>query len=168
MIARCFIALELGEDAIRACVEAQRLLDGETLRKTATESLHLTIKFLGEVDVDEIAKPIFASLVRGDIDVGVGSLDGFPSIERARVAILACVGDAKLRALATCAEKEAFARGVVRSEHDYHPHITLARSKNDMDLRRIAKRFAPRALGNATRLTLFESTHGKYVQIDSK
>ncbi len=167
-IARCFIALEIGEAALAACADAQRLMDGEILRKTAAESLHLTIKFLGDVDVDAVAKPIFGALIREPIDLGAGRISGFPSIDRARIAILSCEGDANLRALASRADDEAFARGIARDGRDYHAHVTLARSKKDVDLRKIAARFAPRPLGAATRLTLFESANGKYVQIDSK
>jgi len=173
MIARCFLALELGDEARRAADDALRSLDGDVVRKAKPGSLHITIKFLGQVDVDTVgrevlavAAPIVARSPR--LALGTGRVEGFPSAARARVVVLECDGaDARIAELAARADEAATACGVAREERAFRPQVTLARSKNDFDLRKIAARFAPRPLGFAGKLVLFESAASGYVPIDS-
>lgn len=168
---RCFVAFDLSDAARAACLDAQALLD-ESQRKTAAESLHLTIKFLGDVDVETCAKPMFDALgAPPRVRLGAARVTGFPSARRAKIVVLACEGDAALAELAKRADDEGFARGVPRDEHAFTPHVTLARSKSPIDVRRVAKRFGARDLGAPTRFVLYESRAGKYIalaQIPSK
>jgi 2'-5' RNA ligase len=173
MIARCFLALELGDEARLAAADAQRLLDGDVVRKASAGSMHLTIKFLGQVDVDEVARKVFAAVAPlvasgPPPSLGRGRVEGFPSASRAHVIVLACDGaDARIAELAARADEAAAACGVAREERDFRPHVTLARSRKDFDLRKIAARFPPRPLGLAGRLVLFESANGAYVPLEA-
>jgi 2'-5' RNA ligase len=183
VLARCFLALEVGEEALGAAADAQRLLSGfppfaaalETggVRKAARESMHITIKFLGQVDVDEVARKVFAAVAplvatSPALPLGQGRLEGFPSLGRAHVLVLECDGaDARLAELAARAEQAAEASGVAREERAFRPHLTLARSRKDFDARKIAARIPPRPLGLAGRLVLFESADSRYVALDA-
>ena len=173
MLARCFVALEIGEEARRAADEAQRLLDGDVVRKSKADSMHLTIKFLGMVDVDEVARKVFAEVAplvgsSPPMTLGEAHFEGFPSLGRAHVLVLECAGaDGRLAEIAKRADDAAFALGVERDGRAYRPHITLARCKKAFDARKIAPRFSPRPLGVAGRLVLFESADGNYVPLDS-
>jgi 2'-5' RNA ligase len=170
VIARCFIALELGAAALDAARDAQGLLDADLLRKTTAESLHVTLKFLGYVSVDEVARPVFDAIaplvtVAPLPSLGRGELSAFPSLGQANVVVLACSDDeGRVAGLAARAEKAAVALGVERETRPFRPHVTLARAKG-IDVRKVAKRFEPRALGSATSLTLFESTASGYVAL---
>ena len=172
-VARCFVALDLGEPALAAAKDAQALLDGTIVRKAAAESMHLTIKFLGEVDVDACARPVFvavAPLVAAlpPIALGEARLGGFPTLGRAHVVVLECAGaDARLAEIAARADDAAFALGVPRDGRAYRPHVTLARSRKELDARKLAARFAPRPLGLATSLVLYESAGGKYTPLET-
>lgn len=171
MIARCFVALELGADARRAAEEAQLLLPGDAVRKATAESMHITIKFLGDVDVDAVGRKVLAALgplASGPpIALGEGRLVGFPATERAHVIVLECHGaEARIADLAARAEVAAETWGVARESRAFRPHVTLARSKNDFDATKLAARFGSRPLGLAGPLVLFESAGGRYTPLE--
>ncbi|HEY1956415.1 MAG TPA: RNA 2',3'-cyclic phosphodiesterase [Polyangiaceae bacterium] len=165
-IARCFVALDLGEAALATAADAQELLDADVVRKSAAETMHLTIKFLGQVDVDAVARKVFEAVAPfggPSMALGEGRIQGFPAIERARVVVLECAAcDSRLAEMAARADDAAFALGVPREGRPFRPHVTLARSKKDFDARKIAARFGARPLGFATDLVLYESAGGKY------
>lgn len=173
MIARCFLALELGETGRRAVADATRLLDADRFRKSTPASWHVTVKFLGQVDIETVGRPVFAAVAplvanSPPFELGVGALAGFPSEARARVVVLACDGaGGGVSALAVRADEAAAALGVPREDRAFRPHVTLARSKVDVDVRALARRFSPRPLGVAGRLVLFESARGAYAALDA-
>lgn len=169
-LARCFVALDLGPEALAAANDAQKLLDSDVVRKSPAESMHLTLKFLGQVDVDAVARKVLdaiAPLAGGPpLALGEGKIEGFPTLARAHVVVLECAGaDARLAELASRADEAALQLGVPPENRPYRPHVTLARCKKDFDVRKIAARFAPRPLGFATKLVLYESAGGKYVPL---
>lgn len=162
--ARCFIALDVDEQSVRATERAQRALDGLDVRKAPIgESVHLTIKFFGDVDVETIAQPVFEALrpmVEGKPapSLGDGKLGAFPTPGRAHVLVLH-TGDPSgaMAALAARAEDAAAALGVPREGRAFHPHLTLARSRRGVDVRKLVERTAPFELGTAARLVLYRS-----------
>lgn len=166
-MARCFLALDLGPQALRAAEDAHRYLDTEDVRKVPPSSLHMTIKFLGEVSLVDVGRPLVAALAPSVSTalplLGEARIDGFPSAEDARVIVLSC-SDPKgdIARLAAVAEDAAERFGVAREARAFHPHVTLGRSKA-FDVRNIAKRFALRPLGQATRLTLYETQGSSYI-----
>ena len=163
-IARCFIALDVDEVSTRATERAQGLLDGLAVRKTpVSEAVHLTIKFLGDVDVDAVGRPLLEAmrpLVEGHRtpSLGAGKLDAFPDGKRAHVLIL-MVADpmGAIAALAARADEAAEGLGIPREQRPFRPHLTLARSKHALDVRELVKKTAPFELGVATRLVLYRS-----------
>jgi RNA 2',3'-cyclic 3'-phosphodiesterase len=177
VVARCFIALELGSEAFAATRMAQDLLDADAVRKASTPSLHVTLKFLGDVSVENVARPAFERVTArlGSAPrLGEGTLHGFPEASSANIVVLSCSDSlGEVGALAATADEAAFALGVEREDRAFHPHITLGRARRPVDLRKLIKRFEPRALGFGAALTLYESKNGAYtslatVQTDSK
>jgi RNA 2',3'-cyclic 3'-phosphodiesterase len=134
---RTFVALNL------PTVQRERIhqsLDGLRaralpLRWTSAEALHLTLKFLGDIDGSEI--PRIEQALR---DVGrehppvplrtVG-LGAFPSLRRTSVLWVGVHPDEQL--LLMQAELElAFSRlGYARESRPFRPHITIARARRD-------------------------------------
>ncbi len=95
-------------------------------------------------------------------DLGEGRVDGFPSLTQANVIVLTCSDPlGNVAKLAAKADEAAAAFGVEREARPFRPHLTLARSKA-FDLTKIARRFSPRPLRTATRLTLYESKDSRY------
>jgi 2'-5' RNA ligase len=171
-VARCFVALEIAQAAALVAAAAQSLLDADLVRKTPRESLHVTLKFLGDVSVETVAKPVFEALA-GHVSLplpslGEAQLHAFPSTEHANVIVLSCSDpDGQVAELAARAEAAAFAHGVPREERAFHPHVTLARTRAALDVRKVVKRFERSPLGRSTALSLFESHGGRYARLAS-
>jgi 2'-5' RNA ligase len=166
---RCFVALDIGPEALQAVAAAEALLEGDRLRRVAADSLHVTIKYLGEVSVDDVARPVLAAVVpliaQGLPELGDGRIDGFPSLTQAHVIVLTCSDPlGSIAKLAARADEAAAALGVEREARPFRPHLTLARAKA-IDLTPIARRFPTRPLGAATRLTLYESRDSRYIAL---
>ncbi len=161
-MSRCFLALELDPTTLAVAADAQRALDPLGARKTKPDSLHITIKFLGDVDVDA-AKLVLAELAvfagRAAPELGICRVDAFPSPARGKIVVLSCADPAGTAAAIAKRADEAAEKlaGVAREDRAFHAHVTLARSRTPCDVRPIAKRFGERAGGRATRVVLFES-----------
>ncbi len=112
----------------------QELEDVEALRFTDPAQAHLTVKFLGDVDEDRV-DDVVAALERAVDDAGVepfeaevGGVGAFPSPEYINV-VWVGVGDGadELARLHEAVERETTALGFEPEEHDFTPHLTLAR-----------------------------------------
>lgn len=100
------------------------------------DNLHVTVKFLGEVDVaraeelcDVLAitlseiRPFTATLGRGGV---------FPDLRRPRVLFAGLSeGAERVTEAAARVEKCAEERGFPREDRPFHPHVTVGRVKND-------------------------------------
>ncbi len=163
-IARCFVALDVDEACVRATERAQHLLDALDVRKApVSEGVHLTIKFIGDVDIDAVGRPLLEAmrpLVEGHRtpSLGEGKLAAFPDARRAHVLILmAADAMGALAALAARADEAAEGLGLAREQRPFRPHLTLARSKHGIDVRELVKKTPPFELGVGTRLVLYRS-----------
>lgn len=134
---RSFIAIPLSPEVGRAAVRLIRRLSepGDGIRWVPTDNLHLTLKFLGDVDntevprVCEVLREICGHYEPFDLEFfGTG---GFPDIERPRV-LYAGVNDASksLTELVMELESELAELGFKPEARDYRPHMTLGRTKS--------------------------------------
>jgi len=157
-MARCFVALTLDEGSLAAVRAAQRKLDVPGLRVTHEEDFHVTLVFLGDVDEEAVAKPVFEAARAGVVtlpELGLARVSGFPSAERAHVAVLLLDdSDGAVGALAERAIAEARRLGVPVEDRPFKAHVTLGRSKQAIDLRPSARVVE---LGHAAELLLFRS-----------
>lgn len=133
---RCFVAADLPE-AVRDDLQAlQRRLRARGLdaRWAGTQALHLTVKFLGEIEPavfrrveDALAAPLE---VGGPIDLRPAGLGAFPSAARARVIWVGLAGDtAALARAALAVESRLEPLGIAREVRPFHPHLTLGRAR---------------------------------------
>lgn len=128
---RIFIALDI-DDAIRQ--RMQRFLEGvrgfaPDARWVRAESLHVTLKFIGEKPaeaVEEIKRAL--STVRGDsIDLGFRGYGFFPTLKAARVFWIGIEAGSPLVTLATLVDEATSALGIPKEDRPFSPHLTLAR-----------------------------------------
>ena len=137
---RLFVAIELPEawrDAARSVRrEIERALDGDArarLRWVEPSLLHLTLRFIGEVDQqrgDAIGEALDAMDATEPVDVGVAlaAAGTFGPPGRTQVVWLGVGGDADgLARLAALVERAVVGSGVNADERDFRPHVTLAR-----------------------------------------
>jgi 2'-5' RNA ligase len=145
---RQFLALEIPEEVREALAGLKRDLEprGRGWRFLRPESIHLTLRFFGEVPPADDAehRTTWAEAVRGHPPVEL-LLDGvgvFPSPGRPRVLWVGLRDETAapgLAALAGDLEQAARQRGFRAEERAFRPHLTLAR------VRRGARATAPPA-----------------------
>jgi 2'-5' RNA ligase len=130
-------------------------------RWTTRAQWHLTLQFLGtRVDLDAAAAAL--ATVRGaPARVRLGGVGGFPSERRATVVWVGVMEGARPLCALAGEVGEAMAPLLPDAvEHEYHPHLTLARLARPADLRSASAAAGRAAIGPrwvAERLTLFES-----------
>jgi 2'-5' RNA ligase len=169
---RLFFAIELEPavaDALHHAIEPLRVLEPE-LAWVATPKLHLTMKFLGEVD-DAAAATLIAAAdsIAGrhrHFDMTLGGVGAFPNFRRARVVWMGIENEPKLEWLHHDLEVACADVGYELEGRAFRPHITLARVRAPLPIERVralaraARRVAFAGAADVTRLTLFESALG--------
>ena len=134
---RSFVAVLL-PDRVRAGLAAVSAeLRGHTrgLAWVRADNLHLTLRFLGEIDpvrLEQVREAVAdAAAAVAPFTVSLGGLGGFPSGRAPRVlwASVAAGGEG-LEALYATLEAWLVARGIPGEGRVFHPHVTLARARD--------------------------------------
>jgi 2'-5' RNA ligase len=135
---RVFLASELSPDLCQKVAQFQRHLRGmlPKVNWVRPESIHLTLKFLGNVDPAMVEQLLTAiqpiRITQAPIRLEIRGLGVFPDVRRPRVLWIGCTGDlpalVNLVSLLECALEPL---GFPPEEKSYHPHLTLARIKQD-------------------------------------
>ena len=137
-LVRSFFAVALPRQAREACaalVERLRALpDGEGVRWVAPASYHLTLRFLGNVEVDALAALAarVAERVAGlpPFAFRLGAARAFPAPSRPRVIAVSVEPEEPLRALAERLEEGVVAAGLPPERRGFHAHLTLGRVRS--------------------------------------
>jgi RNA 2',3'-cyclic 3'-phosphodiesterase len=141
---RLFVAIDL-DDSIRERIA--RFLEGvrgfaPDARWVRPESLHVTLKFIGEGKEEEVEK-IKAALgvVRAAaLALNFHGCGYFPSARAARVFWVGVESDEKLASAAEMVDKSLAPLGISTEEHEFNAHLTLARSGTGKSAARNDKR----------------------------
>ncbi len=149
---RAFIAISLPERILQAIAKLQETLKGSGLkiRWTRKEGIHLTIKFLGDIEWDDVEK-IHVAMERTTQDFSPFTLRGegvgvFPDVRRPRVVWVGLTGDVEaLRLLQSDLEDQLNHFGFLKEKRAFKGHLTVGRVKGRVDLAKLAK--ALEALG---------------------
>ncbi len=140
---RLFVAVEVSGGwrdaarAVRAAVDGRQA--GLPLRWVDPALMHLTLRFLGEVD-EHALEPLQRELAAGvspvDVQLALGPAGTFGAPGRTTVAWLEVGGDGEgLRALAERVEAAVVAAGLPSEDRPLHPHVTLARVRRGASTR---------------------------------
>jgi len=132
---RLFVSVDLPDELAPAVESVQDdLRDASGLDFTDPEQAHLTLKFLGEVDPDRL--DAIEDALRGAVEEAgvapfeatVEGIGAFPSAEYIRVVWLGIErGTEEMTRLHEAIEPRTTALGFDPEEHDFTPHVTLAR-----------------------------------------
>jgi len=144
---RAFVALSLPpqeREGIHAALEPLRER-GLPVRWVEPDALHLTIKFLGEIEGAELEQinGVLAAVAAKHVplELRVGGFGAFPSLRRANVLWLGVQGDGVLERLQRDAELAFSKLGYAREQKPFRAHITVGRVKGEArapDVERIA------------------------------
>ena len=128
---RLFVALDI-DDSIHARLE--KFLDGvrgfaPEARWVRPESMHVTLKFIGEKPAEtmEEIKRALSGIRAGAIEVSFRGYGFFPTSKSARVFWIGIAAGPRFPALAKSVEEATAAVGIPKEEHEFSPHLTLAR-----------------------------------------
>jgi 2'-5' RNA ligase len=134
---RSFIAIDLPEATRHglAAVQEQLKQSGAGVRWVKPGSIHLTLKFLGNIhpaQVEDIALAV-AQEVRDQppITLGAAGLGAFPSRRKPRVIWIGMEGEVqRLNGIQARVENALEPLGFVREKRPFQPHLTIGRVKD--------------------------------------
>jgi 2'-5' RNA ligase len=129
---RIFVGIDL-DDALRAKIA--RLLEGVSgfapeARWVRPESLHITLKFIGEQKPEEV-EPItqrLRSVHSVQFEIRLAGYGFFPTPKAPRVFWIGIHAGPELAALAKKIDAATGELGIPREEREFSPHLTLARA----------------------------------------
>ncbi|MGA7220182.1 MAG: RNA 2',3'-cyclic phosphodiesterase [Candidatus Sulfotelmatobacter sp.] len=129
---RLFVALDI-DDAIRERIA--RFIDeargfAPRARWVRPESLHVTLKFIGErpeKDLESIRKALKSTRC-GAIELNIRDYGFVPGPKAPRLFWAGIQAGSNLTSLAAAVDKELAALGMPNEEHAFSPHLTLARA----------------------------------------
>jgi 2'-5' RNA ligase len=128
---RLFVALDI-DDAVRESIV--RFMEGvqpfsPDARWVKPESLHVTLKFIGEKPIETVAdlKRVLANVRVDPVNLTFRGFGFFPTPHSARVFWLGIEGPPHLAKLAEAVDEATATVGVPKEDHIFSPHLTLAR-----------------------------------------
>jgi RNA 2',3'-cyclic 3'-phosphodiesterase len=175
---RLFTAIDLPADVL---VRLERLLTAlrpEALIKwSPLDNLHVTVKFIGEWPesrLEELNEVLSTLAPREPFAIELKQLGWFPNERSPRVLWVGIQGGNPLLELVHETEERLQATlGIKKEDRPFVPHLTVARIKNPVPLRRLRHRveeMQPAALGSfmAAHFALFRSDPGSNASIYRK
>lgn len=141
---RLFIAVEISEEIKREIVKITDKFKeaGADVKWVRPEGMHLTLKFLGEVDetrkdkIVDILKPI--SKTKSPFIITFQGLGAFPDLKRPRVIwIGAEKGKEELKNIAEEIEGPLSEMGFSKEKREFSPHLTLGRVKSNRGIKEL-------------------------------
>ena len=169
---RAFIAIELPKEIRVRLSRLQEKLKATQadVKWVSPENIHLTLKFLGEIDDKKQEK---INLILDDVikekcayKIQISSIGAFPKLNFPRV-IWAGVdqGDDETKAIAKGLEEKIQKIGIPKEDRAFSSHITIGRTRSTknrdklvQELNNIADISADNLKFNVTKITLFKST----------
>ena len=128
---RVFVALDI-DDAIRGRIA--RFLDGvrgfaPDARWVKPESLHVTLKFIGEQSEDKVENidRALETITANRFEMNIRGYGFFPGPRMPRVFWVGIEAGKALTSLAATVDEQLAALDVAKEEHAFNPHLTLAR-----------------------------------------
>ncbi len=174
---RLFTAIDLPSEILLRLERLLSALRPEALVKwSPLDNLHVTTKFIGEWPesrMDALHEALSALPPRESFEVELKDLGWFPNERSPRVLWAGIHGGEPLLRLVRETEKRLEPLGIKKEDREFTPHLTLARIKNPVPLRRLRKKvqeMQPTPLGkfSVVQFALFRSDPGSNASIYRK
>ncbi len=142
---RAFIAIAVPESVLKSCQDIVAQLRGLNLqgRFAKTQSMHLTLQFLGNIEEEQISgiAEILEQAGKGvaPFDLEVARLGVFPHLTYPRVVWIGVESIDALMALQSKIQQGLEPLGFPKESRDFHPHLTLLRLKSRKNLYRLVE-----------------------------
>jgi len=139
---RAFVAVTLATPVIEEIAKVRSVLQeaGGDIRWTRRESLHLTLKFLGDIARNQV-EPILAALQEAlgkqlPLRILAQGLGAFPNLKRPRVVWVGLSGDG-LKEISETVESALMPLDFPPEEREFTPHLTLGRVRSPRGWERV-------------------------------
>lgn len=143
---RVFIAIQL-PDAVRAQVARlqEKLKEADAdVKWVEPQNIHLTLKFMGEVDPDKI-ETLYGGLSeaigeQGKFPISLAGIGAFPSMRRVQVVWIGVFSGAEeASGLAERVEASLVKRGFEAEKKKFVPHLTIGRVRSFRNTNQLVK-----------------------------
>lgn len=116
--------------------ELQRKIPAGIMRWVQPSGIHITLKFLGEIDADQVpvveGQVAKIARVSSPVDINVGRLGAFPNARRPRVVWVGIEEQSGvLQQIQIGLEEELAHIGFEREDRPFSPHLTLGRVRKE-------------------------------------
>lgn len=131
---RTFIAFDFDKETIEKVSKIQQSFRSLNLGKisyTKPEQVHITLSFLGDINLEQINKIItFMKNIKVNQEIlfNFNKLDYFPSSKKPRTIVLKCFTEEDTYSLINLFDKYLLEIGIKRDKK-WIPHLTLGRAK---------------------------------------
>lgn len=170
---RAFIAIELPKEIRDSLYRLQEQLKAShaDVKWVQPQNIHLTLKFLGEIDEKKFSKitEILDDVAKNNCSfyINLSTLGAFPKLNFPRVIWIGIdKGDVETKQIAKALEEKIAKVGIPKEDRPFSSHITIGRTKSNLNRERLVQ-----ALNNlvdifrhqnleftVTKITLFQST----------
>jgi len=135
MMLRSFVAVEIPAEIqsalARSIAPLQKDLPKPLIRWVASQNVHLTLKFLGDVspaNLERLAEALKVEALNHEtFSMSVGGLGAFPTPHRARVIWIGLEAPVELIVLLRGVEAVAARLGYAPEDRPFSPHLTVGR-----------------------------------------
>ncbi|GAB4528041.1 MAG: RNA 2',3'-cyclic phosphodiesterase [Anaerolineales bacterium] len=144
-VIRAFIAIDLASDVVkhlaRVTEDLQARISPHLVRWSSPENIHLTLKFLGDVSVQNL--PLLKDALRAEaasrslFDLSVGGLGAFPKVNQPRVIWVGVEAPDDLSSLQRAIENQMERLGYERQARPFAAHLTLGRVSRNVEAREL-------------------------------
>jgi len=170
---RTFIAIELPKEIRDSLANLQDKLKstGADVKWVEPDNIHLTLKFLGEIDDQKLDKitSILENIAKdkNSFHIFISSIGAFPRISSPRVIWVGIdMGEKETKGIVKALEEKIEKIGIPKEDRPFSSHITIGRTRSALNLQKLAEGL--KTLENdlkikvaefdVTKITLFKST----------
>jgi RNA 2',3'-cyclic 3'-phosphodiesterase len=149
-VIRAFIAIDLSPEIVQRLNDViegfKNQLAGVPIRWVPASNIHLTLKFLGDVSLSNLA--VLTGMIQAEVsshhqfEISVGGSGAFPNLRQPRIIWVGVEAPAELTAVQNGIETTTGRLGYAREERAFSPHLTLgrvSRNANTQDIKTISK-----------------------------
>jgi 2'-5' RNA ligase len=134
-VIRAFIAIDIAPEILdqinRISADLNRKINNHAVRWVAVANIHLTLKFLGDVSLNNLELLTDALRLEAgnhpNFSISVGGMGAFPSVRRPRVLWIGVEGPEALVNLQRNIESQMARLGYEKDQRPFSPHLTLGR-----------------------------------------